>query len=105
MVGRKDQPRRKNPQVLIDELDLGNNYFSTPNDEIYLVTVEPNKGFIFDMPTGNEGGAYVGYWVPGGYTKHGTAEAVISNSASYSHNNNLQTFTSFFGSNNVLKIK
>lgn len=94
----------KDKQILIDELDLGNNYFSSANDDVFLVTVEPNKGFVFDIPTGNEIGAYVGQWVPGGYTKHGTAEAVISNSSNFVHNNNFETFKSIFGINNVVKI-
>ena len=60
----------KNPQVLIDDLDLGNNYFSRPNDEVYFVIVEPNKGFHFDMPTGNEIGAYDTYGVSCSYKKN-----------------------------------
>lgn len=91
-------------QVLIDELDLGSNYFSKPDDEFYFVTVMPNQGFTFDIPTGREGGAYVNLWVPGGFTKHGTAEAVISNSADFFHNNNLNTFKELFGIENVKKI-
>ena len=92
----------KDLNVLVEELDLGN-YFK-PGDEVFYVTVEGNKGFVFDIPNGNEGGAYAGYWVPGGYTKHGTREVVISNAESFSHNNSLQTFINIFGTNNVLKI-
>jgi hypothetical protein len=94
----------KNLQILIDELDLGSDYFEN-SDEVYYVIVKPDKGFEFDIPTGNEVGAYEGYWVPGGYTKHGTAEAVISNSANFKHNNKLNTFIEIFGKDNVLKIK
>ncbi|MFN8297446.1 MAG: hypothetical protein U0T69_14705, partial [Chitinophagales bacterium] len=104
-VMKKYKDAGNNPQVLIDELDLGAKYFDRPNDEVYFVTVEPNRGFKFELPTGNEKGAYVGEWVPGGYTKHGTAEAVISNSGNYTHNNNFETFKGFFGNNNVTKIK
>ncbi len=91
--------------VLIDELDLGNDYF-LPDDEVYLVVVKNNPNFTFDIPTGREGGAYVGFWVPGGFTKHGTAEAVLSNSGSFAHNKDWDTFIDFFGgSQNVIKIK
>ncbi|PKQ63064.1 hypothetical protein BZG02_09860 [Labilibaculum filiforme] len=91
-------------QVLIDELDLGDKYFKT-NDEVYLITVKPDKGFEFDMPSGNENGAYDGLWVPGGKTKHGTSEAVLSNSASFEHSNSWKNLVDFFGVENVQKLK
>ncbi len=94
----------KNTQILEEELDLGSNYFK-PNDEVYFVTIEPNSSFSFDIPTGNEGGAYPGYWVPAGYTKSGTSEAVLSNSGNFTHNNDWTTFVNFFGQNNVVRIK
>jgi hypothetical protein len=95
----------QNLQILINELDLGENYFSRPNDEAYYVIVQPNSSFTFEIPNGNEGGAYEGYWVPGGYTKHGTTEAVIANSGNFQHNNLVQNLEVIFGQGNVIKIK
>lgn len=57
------------------------------------------------MQNGNENGAYENFWVPGGFTGHGTAEAILTNSDNFVHNNNWQTFVSFFGTKNVVKIK
>jgi hypothetical protein len=89
--------------VLTENLDLGNNYF-LPDDEVYYIIVTPNRGFIFDIPNGNEIGAYQGFWVPGGYTKHGAAEAVIQNTSSFPHNKSWETFVNIFGSDNVIKL-
>ncbi|ADB40275.1 hypothetical protein [Spirosoma linguale] len=94
----------KDTKVLVEELDLGDDYFQ-PNDEVFYVTVKPNQGFYFDLPNGNERGAYEELWIPGGFTGHGTAEAVLSNSGSYVHNNDWQMFVNFFGSENVIKIR
>ncbi|MDO5105958.1 MAG: hypothetical protein Q4D72_08715, partial [Capnocytophaga sp.] len=93
-----------NLNVLIKELDLGDDYFKS-GDEVFYVVVKSDKGFKFNIPDGNEGGAYEGLWIPGGYTKHGTREAVISNSANYFHNNNIEEFIAIFGKDNVTKIK
>ena len=91
-------------KILIEELDLGDGYFKI-TDEVFLVNVEPNGKFEFDLPNGNEGGAYEGFWVPGGFTAHGISEAVLSNSGNFTHNQNWQTFVDLFGKQNVKKIK
>ena len=93
-----------NKQVLIDELDLGENYFNRINDEFYIVEVKTNSHFEFDIPNGNESGAYSDLWVPGGYTKHGTFEVVISNSKNFKHNNDFNTYKSIFGNENVIPL-
>ena len=102
-VIRKYNDSNKNLNVLIEELDLGKDYFKA-TDEVFFVKVPPEK-FTFDFPNGNEVGAYDELWIPGGYTIHGTKEAVISNSENLIHNKDWDTFINFFGSNNVLKIK
>lgn len=102
-VIRKYNDSNKNLNVLIEELDLGKDYFKA-TDEVFFVKVPPEK-FTFDFPNGNEVGAYDELWIPGGYTIHGTKEAVISNSENLIHNKDWDTFIIFFGSNNVLKIK
>lgn len=61
--------------------------------------------FSYDIPNEKESGAIEGEWVSGVYTKHGTAEAVISNSGSYKHNNDINTFIKIFGADNVVKNK
>ena len=102
-VIRKYNDSNKNLNVLIEELDLGKDYFKA-TDEVFFVKVPPEK-FTFDFPNGNEVGAYDELWIPGGCTIHGTKEAVISNSENLIHNKDWDTFINFFGSNNVLKIK
>ena len=102
-VIRKYNDSNKNLNILIEELDLGKDYFKA-TDEVFLIKVPPKK-FIFDFPSGNEVGAYDELWIPGGYTIHGTREAVISNSENLIHNKDWNTFINFFGSNNVSKIK
>lgn len=104
VVINKYNSSNQNVSILEDELNLGSDYFK-PNDEVYYVVVEPNSNFQFDIPNGNEGGAYEGFWVPGGYTKNGTKEAVLSNSGNFYHNNDWSTFENFFGPNNVIRIK
>lgn len=94
----------QNEQILVNELDLGPNWIQ-PNDEVYYVTVDPTKNFQFDIPNGREGGAYPGLWVPGGFTKHNTAEAVIKNSVNFVHNNSWLAFEQIFGTNNITRIK
>ena len=48
------------------------------------------------ISNGNEVGAYDELWIPGGYTIHGTKEAVISNSENLIHNKDWDTFINFF---------
>lgn len=71
-------------RVLVKELDLGDGYFKA-DDEVFLVNVKPNGNFTFDLPNGNENGAYENFWVPGGFTGHGTAEAILTNSGNFVH--------------------
>ena len=53
-------------------------------------------GFSFDIPNGNEGGAIVGEWVPGGYTKNGTTEAALVGSESIAHNKDINQLLNYF---------
>jgi hypothetical protein len=90
--------------IIGKKLDLGDSYFSY-DDEVYVVFVNPKKGFKFDMANGNEMGAYKGLWVPGGYTANGTMEAVLLNSESLLHNNSWNELLKFYGTENVKPIK
>gem|GEM_PF-1791326 len=92
-VIRKYNDSNKNLNVLIEELDLGKDYFKATY-EVFFVKVPPEK-FTFDFPNGNEVGAYDELWIPGGYTIHGTKEAVISNSENLIHNKDWNTFINF----------
>lgn len=97
----------KDITILKDKLGLTENWFEGV-DELYLVYIKPELGFKFDIPSGNELGAYKGLWKPGGYTNNGLAEAIVTNMGDniYKHYNNWDTFLSTFGgSNNVIKIK
>lgn len=77
------------PQVLNKALDLGASDLSAA--KIYLVKVEPgDPRFSFDMPNGNEAGAYPNQWVPGGETKSGTMEAALIGSEKIVHNQSVQ---------------
>src|SRR5690606_33656561 len=82
--------------VLRDELNLG----STTNlatEEIYYIKINGNDSrFSFDMPNGNEGGAIVGEWVPGGYTKNGTAEAALVGAENIIHNKDINQLLNNF---------
>ena len=58
--------------------------------KISYVKLEPgDERFSYDVPTGNEGGAYEGEWVPGGFTKYGTREASLTGGDKIVHNNNV----------------
>lgn len=87
---------------IIKKLDLGDDYLSS-KDELYYVTVEPNKGFKFEMPNGNELGANI-YWTPGGKTANETIEGVLIGSENVKHERNWDIFINFFGYKNVMKI-
>lgn len=79
--------------------------YSIELDELYYVIVDPKKGFKFDIPNGNEIGAYDGQWIPRGKTKSGTSEAVLLNSEKLEHNGNWDAFVNFYGKGNVIFIK
>lgn len=75
--------------VLRDELNLGPNT-NLAAEEIYYIKIDGNDArFNFEVPTGNEGGAIVGEWVPAGYTKSGTAEAALIGSENITHNKSI----------------
>ena len=103
----------KDMQQLIWDLKVSPDKFNL-QDEIYLVYVKSSKGFSFTMPTGNEPGVYFQYFKPGGILPsiddivNGTIlkprEAVITNANMVVHNKSWDTFISFFGTNNVVKI-
>jgi hypothetical protein len=90
--------------ILRDELNLGSD-IDLSIEEIYYIKIDGNDSrFTFDIPNGNEGapypkaGAITGEWVPGGYTKNGTAEAVLIGSENIIHNNNItQLLNNFQG--------
>lgn len=91
--------------VLRDELNLGAST-NLEGEEIYYVKIDGNDSrFTFDIPNGNEGnpspyaGAIVGEWVPGGYTKNGTAEAVLIGSGAITHNKQISQLLSNFAGN------
>lgn len=94
-----------NLNIIAQKLDLGDSYFNELDDELYVVFVDPAKGFRFDMPNGNEIGAYEGLWVPGGKTGNGTLEAVILDSDNLVHNNNWSEILKYYGEDNVKLIK
>ena len=82
-------------KVLNRELNLGSNDLS--RDTIYIVKIKPNDPrFRYEMPNGQERGAYPNEWVPGGHTKSGTKEAALIGSESITHNSNLDTLLSNF---------
>jgi len=82
--------------VLRDELNLGSNT-NLANEEIYYIKINGNDSrFSFDVPNGNEGGAIVGEWVPGGYTKNGTAEAALVGAENIVHNKNMNQLLNNF---------
>lgn len=82
--------------VLRDELNLGSNT-DLSGEEIYYIKIDGNDSrFSFDVPNGNEGGAIVGEWVPGGYTKNGTTEAALVGSENIVHDKNMNQLLSNF---------
>lgn len=65
-----------NWEVLNRELNLG--AANLASNKIYLVRIKPDDPrFKYEMPNGNEAGAYEKEWVPGGETKSGTKEAAL----------------------------
>lgn len=95
-VVSKYKARGNDWTILRDELNLG----STANlatEEIYYIKIDGNDSrFSFDIPTGNEGGAIPGEWVPGGYTKSGTAEAALVGSEKITHNKDINQLLNHF---------
>jgi hypothetical protein len=82
--------------ILRDELNLGATTNLAP-EEIYYIKIDGNDPrFTFDMPDGNESGAIVGEWVPGGFTKSGTAEAALVGSENIIHNKDINQLLSYF---------
>lgn len=82
--------------ILRDELNLGTNT-NLEAEEIYYVTISPgDTRFSYDLPEGNEGGAIPGEWVPGGYTKNGTAEACLIGANNVVHNHDINQLLSNF---------
>ncbi|WP_428653956.1 hypothetical protein [Runella sp.] len=82
--------------VLRDELNLGSST-NLAAEEIYYIKIDGNDArFTFDVPNGNEGGAIAGEWVPGGYTKSGTAEAALVGSENIVHNKSINQLLNNF---------
>ena len=90
--------------VLRDELNLGASTDLT-NEEIFYIKINGDDArFSYELPNGNEGypnpsgGAIVGEWKPGGYTKNGTAEAALIGSENIVHNKDIdQLLNNFSG--------
>lgn len=53
-------------KVLRDGLNLGDEAMLEDSRIMYIKTNPGDPRFKFDIPTGNEGGAYQGEWVPAG---------------------------------------
>jgi hypothetical protein len=86
-------------KVLRDELNLGDNV-DLSNERISYVKLPPeDKRFQYELPTGNEPGAYEGEWVPGGFTKNGTAEATLTGGDKIKHNGDIDNIINIFGDN------
>jgi hypothetical protein len=96
----------KNYEVLKEKLALTDDWFEGV-DELYIVYIKPELGFNFDIPSGNEFGAFKGLWKPGGYTANGLSEAIVPNmnENKFKHFNSWDNFKTIFGAQNVVKIK
>lgn len=67
--------------------------------DIYIIRIKPGDNrFQYNMPTGNEGGAYPNQWVPGGKTKGGTRESVLVGSENVHHGGSIEEMANLFGS-------
>ncbi len=80
-------------KVLRDGLNLGENVTLEDSRIAYVKTMPKDPRFEYKIPTGNEGGAYEGEWIPGGYTKAGTSEATMSGGEHIVHNNNIDNLS------------
>ena len=98
---------------LIEDLKVKPDKFLV-TDEIYLVYAKAEKGFIFNITIGNEPGVNPLWFKPGGILPNirdlitglplKPREAIITNANIVVHNNEWNTFVSFFGNSNVKKI-
>jgi hypothetical protein len=98
--------RTGNHQVLNEKLALGlegralDEFKSQP---ILVIRIAPNDPrFKFEMPTGNEHGAYPREWVPGGESKGGIREAVLKGAEDIRHNNDIHQLASQFKNSEIL---
>jgi len=89
-------------KVLRDELNLGENV-DLSNERIAYVKLPPDdKRFQYEMPTGNEAGAYQGEWIPGGFTKNGTIEATLTGGNVIKHDGDVDNIISMFNKKSEL---
>ncbi|MCG6202781.1 RHS repeat domain-containing protein, partial [Psychromonas antarctica] len=86
-------------KVLRDELNLGENEDFSNTRIVYVKLPPKDPRFNYEMPTGNENGAYEGEWVPGGYTKNGTAEATLTGGDNIVHDNNVDNIVELLDGN------
>ncbi|MDG9670409.1 RHS domain-containing protein, partial [Hahella sp. CR1] len=85
----------KDWRILRDDLALGDVDLS--GEKILYVTVSPDDPrFSYDIPDGNEAGAYPNEWVPGGKTKGGATEAALVGSENISHKNSVDELSKSF---------
>jgi RHS repeat-associated protein len=93
-------------QVLNEKLALGlkdEKFKEFTEQPILVIRVAPNDPrFKFEMPTGNEHGAYPGEWVPGGESKGGIREAVLKGAEDIRHNNDIHQLASQFKNSEIL---
>jgi hypothetical protein len=86
--------------ILNDRLALGldeDGLKKLANDRILYVKLHSkDKRFEFDIPDGNEAGAYPKEWVPGGETKGGAKEIAVKGTDKVVHNNDINTLKSQF---------
>ena len=98
VVIAKYKSQGKDWTIIRDELNLG---ISTnlEAEEVYYINIDVDDSrFNYDIPNGNEVGAIIGEWVPGGYTKSGTTEAVLIGSEIINHNKSvIQLLNNFNG--------
>ncbi|WP_205894569.1 RHS repeat domain-containing protein, partial [Pseudomonas viridiflava] len=81
-------------RILNDELNLGSDL---SKEKIYLVKISPgDPRFQYEMPNGQEAGAYPKEWVPGGATKSGTKEAALIGSEKIQHDNDINALLKQF---------
>ena len=85
-------------KVLRDELNLGEDV-DLSNERIAYVKLPPDdKRFQYNIPTGNEAGAYKAEWVPGGFTKSCTTEATLDGGHKIRHDSKVGNIVDMFDS-------
>ena len=93
-------------QVLNKKLALGldgEKFKEFTEQPILVIRISPDDPrFKFEMPTGNEPGAYKGEWVPGGESKGGIREAVLDGAGTVKHNNDIHQLASNFNNTEIL---